>query len=200
MRFCPQRLEGFVGQSKLAALLAATVIGGIVLLTSGDGGSTVSPRSMRADCATDWTGYTDPGGHFSFCYPAELRLTIGRQEPYAVSAERRLSPGGGPEANVIAFSIWRTRTSQFETDRCNSEAQHFEVPVREEEMTVAGQSIIVCRAVGDTPTHGVAPLTMYIPYLPTEGWVRIEILFGRDPERAARLIDGILASLKIPAD
>ena len=97
----------------------------------------------------------------------------------------RVDNSGIPEAGVIAFSIFWKPISRFHAgllpSRCALQEQHFDAPVREEALTIDGQTVIACHAIGPTPTHGVSPLEVEVPVLPDNGWLQIGVLTGPIP-------------------
>src|SRR5688572_2268683 len=193
----------------LGRLLVVGVLAGAVTLVGCGGdeetGRTESLPTQTQDsgsgCNEGWNYYRDANDRFSFCYPPEMTLMISRQEPFHVAVDLPVGGGAASEANVIGFSIFWRSTSRFQPGpipgRCRLEEEHFGVPTHELAMTIAGQAVVACRAQGNTPTHGFAPLEVELAEPKDGGSLRIGVLFGPDLTRSQSLIDAILASVEV---
>jgi hypothetical protein len=205
------RLKGPLAFTYPGSLLMASVFVCAVVLAACRGDEKTAKTELlptqreyeSSGCNEDWSYYRDANDRFSFCYPQDMTLMISRQEPYYVAVDLPAGTGAASEANAIGFSIFWRSISRFHPgpvpDRCRLEEQHYGAPTHEVAMTIAGQAVIACRAQGNTPTHGFAPLEVELIDPKDGGSLRIGVLFGPDPSRSERLIDGILGSLEVPA-
>ena len=159
----------------------------------------------RTDCPKDWTYYNDPDGHFSFCHPLSLRVTVAEGVPgggQVVSIDTppdRLPPAVQPDS-IVFTAYWKPQSAYQRgliSSRC---ATAFDPRITkvEESIAAARQQVVACRGVGTDSVFGTDPLALEVPDPLDGGWIQV-YAFQRGPnlQTTGSTINQILESLRI---